>query len=88
MPAITASLSETGYDGYKSIPKGNRSRVIDKLLQEYALNRFKIRYGSPGNYTEPTGKTGTQLLKDNTFLEEALIAADETIERLQKEAKQ
>jgi hypothetical protein len=58
------------------------------LLQEYALNRAKIRYGSPGNYTEPTGKTVSQVLLDNAFLEESLVAADETIEQLKKEAKQ
>jgi len=88
MPAITASLTEAGYEGYVSIPKGNRSRVIDKLLQEFALNRAKIRYGSPGNYTEPTGKTVTQVLEDNKYLEQCLVAADKELERLTKEAKQ
>ena len=45
MPAITASLSEIGYEGYASIPKGMRSKVIDELLRDYALKRVRINMG-------------------------------------------
>jgi len=43
MPAITASLSEVGYEGYKTIPKGMRSKAIDTMLRDYALNRTHVR---------------------------------------------
>jgi hypothetical protein len=43
MPAITASLSEVGYEGYVSIPKGQRSKVIDRMLRDYALKRTHVR---------------------------------------------
>jgi hypothetical protein len=42
MPAITASLSKVGYEGYESIPKGQRSKVIDKILRDYALKRTHV----------------------------------------------
>jgi hypothetical protein len=42
MPAITASLSEVGYEGYVSIPKGMRSKVIDTMLRDYALKRTHV----------------------------------------------
>jgi hypothetical protein len=43
MPAITASLSEVGYEGYRAIPKGMRSKAIDTMLRDYALNRTHVR---------------------------------------------
>jgi len=49
MPAITASLSETGYEGYVSIPKGMRSKVIDKMLRDYALEDDDIQRTSRSN---------------------------------------
>jgi len=42
MPTVSVSLSEIGYEGYTSIIKGNRSRIIDQMLRSYALKRAKV----------------------------------------------
>jgi len=42
MPVVSVSLSEIGYDGYKSIPMGLRSKLVDKLLREYALKSHSV----------------------------------------------
>lgn len=57
MPAITASLSEIGYEGYVSIPKGMRSKVIDKMLRDYALKKTMI-------YREQVGQMSVQQVLD------------------------
>jgi hypothetical protein len=38
MPVVTVSLCEIGYEGYARIPKGQRSRVVNRMLKEYALS--------------------------------------------------
>ena len=42
MPVVSVSLTNVGYDGYVSLPKGQRSRIIDKMVREYALERIRI----------------------------------------------
>jgi len=42
MPVVSVSLSEIGYDGYKNIPMGLRSKLVDKLLREYALKSQSV----------------------------------------------
>jgi len=42
MPVVSVSLSEIGYEGYKSIPKGLRSKLVDKLLREYDLKSHSV----------------------------------------------
>ena len=42
MPVVSVSLSEIGFEGYKSIPKGLRSKLVDKLLREYALKSQSV----------------------------------------------
>jgi len=42
MPVVSVSLSEIGYEGYKSIPMGLRSKLVDKLLREYALKSNSV----------------------------------------------
>lgn len=42
MPVVSVSLSEIGYEGYKSIPKGLRSKLVDKLVREYALKSHSV----------------------------------------------
>jgi|FLLY01.1.fsa_nt_gi hypothetical protein len=39
MPTVSVSLSDIGYEGYASISKGTRSKVIDRLLRDFALKR-------------------------------------------------
>ena len=38
MPVVSVSLTEIGYEGYKELPKGQRSRYIDRMLRDYALD--------------------------------------------------
>jgi len=80
MPAITASLSETGYEGYTSIPKGMRSKVIDKMLRDYALQKTHV-------YREQMGQMSVQeVLDKQQYLEISLQTAREELREL-KEAK-
>lgn len=78
MPAITASLSETGYEGYVSIPKGMRSKVIDKMLRDYALKRTHI-------YREFEGQISVQEVLDRQKKMEQTI---ETLYQQLQEARQ
>jgi hypothetical protein len=81
MPAITASLSETGYEGYKAIPKGMRSKMIDRLLRDYALKKTTI-------YREQVGQVSVQeVLDKQQYLEISLQAAYQELRNL-KEVKE
>lgn len=42
MPVVSISLSEIGYNGYTNIPKGLRSKLVDKLLREYDLKSHSV----------------------------------------------
>jgi len=42
MPTVSISLSEIGYNGYTNIPKGLRSKLVDKLLREYDLKSQSV----------------------------------------------
>jgi hypothetical protein len=42
MPVVSISLSEIGYNGYTNIPKGLRSKLVDKLLREYDLRSHSV----------------------------------------------
>jgi len=42
MPVVSVSLSEVGYEGYKELPKGRRSRMIDRMLRDYALDHHHM----------------------------------------------
>jgi len=78
MPAITASLSETGYEGYTSIPKGMRSKVIDRLLRDYALEKVHI-------YREQIGQVSVkEVLDKQEYLEMSLQTAHQEIRDLKK----
>jgi hypothetical protein len=46
MPNVSVSLSESAYEGYKSIPKGERSRVASKafLAHNHAAHNGRIKY--------------------------------------------
>jgi len=43
MPVVSVSLSEVGYEGYKELPKGRRSRYIDRMLRDYALDHHHVK---------------------------------------------
>jgi len=78
MPAITASLTETGYEGYKSIPKGMRSKVIDKMLRDYALKKVHV-------YREMEGQVSVQEILNR---EDKMIQTIKTLYEQLEEARQ
>jgi len=82
MPAITASLTETGYEGYTSIPKGMRSKVIDKMLRDYALARTHVYREFEGQISvqEVLNREKTQAISMKTLNKE--------IKRLKEELKE
>jgi len=80
MPAITASLSEQGYEGYLTIPKGMRSKVIDKMLRDYALDRHHIT-PRPGDLQRLTVR---DVLDRQQYLEQTIRTLTDEL----KEARQ
>jgi hypothetical protein len=81
MPAITASLSEVGYEGYVSIPKGMRSKVIDGLLRGYALKHTRIKHVELGSISVQ------EVLDKQKFMEMSLNTNYEEITMLKEENK-
>ena len=81
MPAITASLSEVGYEGYVSIPKGMRSKVIDGLLRGYALKHARIKHVELGSISVQ------EVLDKQKFMEMSLNTNYEEITMLKEENK-
>jgi len=82
MPAITASLSEVGYEGYTSIPKGMRSKVIDKMLRDYALKKVHV-------YREMEGQISVQeVLSREKTQSQTIKTLFERINELEKELTQ
>jgi len=82
MPAITASLSDIGYEGYTSIPKGMRSKVIDKMLRDYALKKVHV-------YREMEGQIAVQEVLNREKHNQATIKTlFERINELEKELTQ
>jgi len=79
MPAITASLTEVGYEGYASIPKGMRSKVIDELLRGYALKRTRIKHVELGSISvqEVLDRQKYMKISLNTFQEEIRTLKEE-----------
>jgi hypothetical protein len=78
MPAITASLTDVGYEGYKSIPKGMRSKVIDKMLRDYALKKVHV-------YREMEGQISVQEVLNR---EKKMIQTIKTLYEQLEEARQ
>ena len=68
MPVVSVSLSEVGWEGYKALPRGKRSRIIDKMLREYALDR--IRMTAP--HEEKGYLTVAEVLERQTYLQTTL----------------
>jgi len=79
MPSITASLTEVGYEGYASIPKGMRSKVIDELLRGYALKRTRIKHVALGSISvqEVLDRQKYMKISLNTFQEEIRTLKEE-----------
>lgn len=81
MPAITASLSEVGYEGYRAIPKGMRSKVIDRMLRDYALKRTHV-------LTEFEHMSVQDVLDRQKFMQISMETFQDEIKTLKEENKQ
>jgi len=83
MPVVSVSLSEIGYDGYKSIPMGLRSKLVDKLLREYALKSQSV--------TLPFADRAVSVhsvLENQANMVATIASYAEQIEQLKKELKE
>ena len=78
MPVVSVSLSKVGYDGYDSLPRGQRSRIIDKMLREYALDR--IRLHSP--YEDKHYLTVKEVLERQEYLKTTIETLTAEVKRL------
>jgi hypothetical protein len=81
MPSITASLSEVGYEGYASIPKGMRSKVIDELLRNYALKRHRVKHMELGSISVQ------EVLDNQSKIEMTISTQWDEIKKLKEENK-
>jgi len=80
MPVVSVSLSDMGYEGYANLPKGSRSRVIDKLLRDYALkSNFTVHHGEHMSVQ--------QVFERQKYLEMTIETFGQTIKDLKKELK-
>jgi len=70
-----------GYEGYSNLPKGSRSRIIDKLLRDYALK---------SNYTVHHGEhmSVQQVFERQKYLEITIETFGKQITALKKELKE
>ena len=88
MPVVTVSLCEVGYDGYKSIQKGNRSRIVNKFLKEHSLkNSYKYVY-DPNKMNDrfdvPIKLTALEVYQKQEHLERTLQTLWEENKRLKE----
>mgnify|MGYP003147460386 CR=1 FL=1 len=74
------SLSEVGWEGYKALPRGKRSQMIDKMLREYALDHQRTVMGQEALSVK-------EVLERQKYLETTNQTLNEEIKRL-KELKE
>ena len=90
MPIVSVSLSESAYEGYKSIPRGKRSRVADAafLAHNHAAARVKdyayenkdgklVRIDLAGKSVPEIIKMMSQQAKMIDSMKRALLEGDE-----------
>ena len=80
MPSITASLSEAGYEGYRAIPKGMRSQVIDRMLRDYALNTVHIT-PKPGDFEKLTVQQALEKIEFVKITNETLFEENRELKK-------
>ncbi len=77
MPVVSVSLTDVGYEGYKSIPIGRRSRRIDKMLREFALEHHHVQ-----------GRSVKEIGEMQVNLKAMIASQNKTIEALEKSLKE
>jgi len=80
MPVVSVSLSDVGYEGYKELPKGRRSRYIDRMLREYALDHHHV--------VDNTGRRSIREIGEMQVNLKAMIASLQKENKKLKEARQ
>lgn len=81
MPTVSVSLSDIGYEGYTSISKGTRSKVIDRLLRDFALKRaMTVHHGEHMSVQ--------QVFERQKYLEMTIETYGKQIKDLKKELKE
>ena len=95
MPVVTVSLCDAGYEGYKSIMRGLRSRVVNRMLKEYALDiSQRYWYEDDKMYSRnrrtradrPT--SAAQVWEQQQWLEERMALLIEENKELRKKVKE
>jgi arsenate reductase-like glutaredoxin family protein len=81
MPVVSVSLSKIGYEGYLTLPKGGRSRKIDQLLREYALEHHKVH-----SFEESISVA--EVLRRQEFMKQSLETLYDQNKQLKKELKE
>jgi len=81
MPVVSVSLSEIGYEGYASISKGTRSKVIDRLLRDFALKRAMTVHQGEHMSVQ-------QVFERQKYLEMTIETYGKQIAELKKELKE
>ena len=75
------SLSEVGWEGYKALPRGKRSQMIDKMLREYALDHQRT-------VMHQESLSVREVLTRQKDLEERLHLQYQEIQELRKKVKE
>jgi len=81
MPVVSVSLSEVGWEGYKALPRGKRSQMIDKMLREYALDNQRT-------VMHQESLSVREVLTRQKDLEERLHLQYQEIQELRKKVKE
>ena len=81
MPVVSVSLSEVGWEGYKALPRGKRSQMIDKMLREYALDHQRT-------VMHQESLSVREVLTRQKDLEERLHLQYQEIQKLRKKVKE
>ena len=80
MPVVSVSLTDVGYEGYKELPKGQRSRYIDRMLRDYALDHHHV--------TDSTGRRSIREIGEMQVNLKAMIASLQKENKALREARQ
>lgn len=79
MPVISVNLDDIAYEGFKTIPRGQRSRVVSGLLYELNLDKTRVLLSH-----EVGAVSARTVLEHNRELSKANAALSKSLRTLQK----
>ena len=88
MPVVSVSLSEVGYEGYKGLPKGSRSRMIDGMLRNYALDHHHTVVNNQRRSMREVSDAQVMLKQRIASYEEKELNTEAIIKILKEELKE